>query len=156
MNSVLGRSIFAIALTGMLAGNIARAADVNARLDRSEVVEGETVTLILQTDDPQQSLSTDLSAVEQNFAVLDQRSETQMSIVNGQQTAVVRLVLTLEPLRQGRLVIPGMEFDGGARTQPLEVSVKPAPELAPGEMAPVFLEGDLDPQQGPYYVHAQL
>ncbi len=133
----------------------AAAAEVTVRVDRTEAVVGETVTLIIQTDDPEQSLETDLDALQQEFEVLDQRSETQMSIVNGQQTAQVRLLVTLEPRRSGILTIPALKFDGAAST-PLQITVAPAPELAPGEAPPVFIELALDPEQGPYYVHAQL
>ncbi len=131
------------------------AAEVTATLDRAKIVEGETITLILQTNDPQQSLSTDLEGLRENFEILDQRSETQMSIVNGRQIAVVRLLFTLEPRRVGTLVIPALALQG-ASTKPLQVQVTPAPELEPGEMPPVFIELSLDPAQGPYYVHAQL
>jgi hypothetical protein len=78
-----------------------------------------------------------------------------MSIVNGQQTAIVRLLLTLEPLRTGELQVPALRYPGG-RTRPLALSVSPAPEPAPGEMPPVFIELSLDPPRGPYYVHAQM
>jgi hypothetical protein len=139
----------------MLQASIAMAAEVVARVDRAEVVEGETVTLVLQTNDPQQSLAADLSELRKDFEVLDQRSETQMSIVNGAQVAVVRLMLTLEPKRSGELLIPALRFTGSV-TQPIRISVEPAPELAPGEMPPVFIELALDPEEGPYYVHAQL
>jgi hypothetical protein len=139
----------------LLGAAVASAAEVVARLDRTRIVEGETVTLILQTDDPAQSLEVGLEPLEPNFMLLDQRSETQMSIVDGQQTAVVRLMLTLEPRRVGELQIPALKYPGG-RTRPLELSVSPAPELAPGEMPPVFIELSLEPAQGPYYVHAQM
>jgi hypothetical protein len=130
-------------------------AEVLARVDRSSIIEGETVSLILQTDDPQQSLDTDLGVLSEDFEVLNQRSETQMSIVNGRQQAVVRLLISLEPRRAGTLVIPALQFPG-ARTAPISINVQPAPELAPGEQAPVFIELALDPAEGPYYVHAQL
>lgn len=131
------------------------AAEVIARVDRTEVVEGETIMLVLQTNDPQQSLATDFSGLQQDFEVLDQRSETQMTIVNGQQTAVVRLMVTLEPKRSGELTIPALRFEG-TTTAPLHVNVEPAPELAPGETPPVFIELSLVPEEGPYYVHSQL
>jgi len=144
-------------LTLVLAGwpVLVSAGDVVARLDRNELVEGETVTLILQTDDPQQSLEADFGRLEKDFQLLDRRSETQMSIVGGRQTAVIRLLLTLEPLRSGTLQVPALEFPG-ARTGPLTLQVSPAPEPAPGEMPPVFIEVSLEPIEGPYYVHAQL
>ena len=65
-------------------------------------MQGETVTLILETSDPKQSLDADLSGLESDFAVLDRRSETQMSIVNGRQSAEVRTMIVLEPKRSGR------------------------------------------------------
>jgi hypothetical protein len=133
----------------------ASAAEVTARVDRSRLVEGETVTLVLQTGDPQQSLDTDFGALQEDFEVIDRRSETQMSIVNGKQTAIVRVLVTLEPRRSGQLEIPALQF-AGARTAPIAVNVEPAPELAPGEAPPVFIELSLDPAEAPYYVHAQL
>ncbi len=86
------------------------AAAVQLQLDRNRITEGETVTLTFVTDDPKQSLETDFSRLEKDFEILDRRSETQLSIVNGRQAAVVRLLLTLEPRRAGELTIPAFEF----------------------------------------------
>jgi len=131
------------------------AAQVAARVDRNRLVEGETLTLVLQSNDTRQSLEVDLDILEGDFMVLDERSETQMSIVNGQQSAVIRKMVTLEPLRAGRLTIPPLRV-GGVDTQPIVVHVEPAPETAPGEAEPVFIEVGLNPAEGPYYVHAQV
>ncbi len=147
---MIGLLCFLLAGAGM-----AEAGEVTAKVDRAEVVEGETITLILQTNDTQQSLAINRSGLEQDFDILEQRSETQMSIANGRQRAVVRLLITLEPKRSGELLIPAMAF-GDASTAAIRVTVKPAPELAEGEIPPVFIEVSLDPAQGPYYVHAQL
>ncbi len=133
----------------------ATAAEISAQLDRERIVQGETVTLTIQTDDPQQSLDGDFSPLDNDFELLDQRSETQMSIVNGQQSAVVRLVLTLEPRRSGELTIPALRF-GATTTAPLNLTVDAAPEPQPGEAPTVFIETELEPKTGPYYVHAQL
>jgi hypothetical protein len=131
------------------------AAAVRLDLDRNRVTEGETVTLTFLTDDPKQSLDADFSVLEPDFEILDRRSETQLSIVNGQQTALVRLLLTVEPRRSGELTIPAFDF-GGIRTQPAVLRVDPAPELEPGALPPVFIEVEVTPDEGPYYVHAQL
>jgi len=144
-----------VGLGALLFSAWAMAAEVTAHVDRQEVVKGETVTLILQTDDPQQNLSGDWSVLTRDFEILDQRSETKMSVINGRQVAEVRLMLTLEPKLTGDIVIPALSFQG-ASTRPIRVRVKPAPELAPGETPPVFIEMSLDPENGPYYVHAQL
>lgn len=133
----------------------ATAAEISAQLDRERIVQGETVTLTIQTDDPQQSLDGDFSSLDKDFELLDQRSETQMSIVNGQQSAVVRLMLTLEPRRSGELTIPALRF-GATTTAPLNLTVDAAPEPQPGEAPTVFIETELEPKTGPYYVHAQL
>lgn len=131
------------------------AAAVQLEVDRQRVTEGETVTLTIFTDDPRQSLEADFSPLESDFAILDRRSETQLSIVNGKQTALVRLVLTVEPKRTGTLTVPELAF-GAHRTAPVTLQVEPAPQLAPGELPPVFIEVEVTPGQGPYYVHAQL
>jgi len=148
-------SLIAVIWVSLLVTTAAQAADVNASLDRNRIVEGETVTLVFETNDPQQSLDGDFSLLNRDFEILDQRSETQMSIVNGRQSAVVRLVLTLEPRNAGVFVIPPLRF-GSATTDPLQLTVEAAPEPTPGEAPTVFIEVDVEPKQGPYYVHAQF
>ena len=131
------------------------AAPVSAQLDRNSAIVGETVTLTLQTVDTDQSLETDLSVLQNDFDVLNRRSETQMSFVNGRQTASVRVVITLEPKREGILNIPALKFPG-ATSAPLTLKVSPPPETAPGEPEPVFIEVTVQPESGPYYVHSQV
>ena len=133
----------------------AGAAEISAQLDRNRIVEGETVRLVIQTDDPQQNLDGDFSVLEADFALLDRRTETQMSIMNGRQSAVVRLILTLEPRRSGELTLPALRF-GNLSTAPQQLTVDAAPTPQPGDVQPVFIEVEVDPSEGPWYVHAQL
>lgn len=130
-------------------------AAVQLQLDRHHVVEGETVTLTFHTDDASQSLDADFSALEEDFHILDTRKETQLSIVDGRQAAVVRLLLTVEPKHAGDLEIPAIGF-GQDRTKPVTLTVEAAPELEPGALPPVFIEVEVNPDQGPLYVHAQF
>lgn len=146
---------FFIALI-LMASKQSLAAEVSASLDRDQIVEGETVTLILQTTDPRQSLEVDTQLLEKDFQIIDSRTETQMSIVNGRQTARVRQLFVLEPRKTGQLQVPSLPLKGGALTPSLALQVEPAPQLAPGEPEPVFLEVQLEPEQGPFYVHAQI
>jgi hypothetical protein len=152
-----GRLITGLILAAILSMvvSVAQAAQVTAKLDRSSAVVGETVTLILQTSDTDQSLDTDLSALQADFDVLNRRSETQMSFVNGRQTASVRLVVTIEPKRAGNLIIPALKFPGATST-PLLLKVAQAPVLAPGDVEPVFIEVTVQPDTGPYYVLSQI
>ena len=131
------------------------AAAVTAKLDRSSAVVGETVTLVLETNDTNQSLDSDFSVLQADFDVLNRRSETQMSFVNGTQKESVRLVITLEPKREGNLSIPALKFPG-ASSNPLTLKVIAAPALAPGAAEPVFIEVTVQPGEGPYYVLSQI
>lgn len=146
---------FALAVVLLMVCSVASAAPVTASLDRSSAVVGETVTLTLQTSDTDQSLDTDLSVLQADFDVLNRRSETQMSFINGRQTASVRLVITLEPKHQGNLLIPALQFPG-AKSAPVYLKVSAAPALAPGAAEPVFIEVTVHPESGPYYVLSQL
>lgn len=139
----------------LLVYSLALAAGVTAKLDRSSAVVGETVTLILETSNTNQSLDADFSVLQADFDVLNRRSETQMSFVNGTQTASVRLVITLEPKREGDLKIPALKFPG-ASSNPLVLKVSAAPALAPGAAEPVFIEVTVQPNEGPYYVLSQI
>ena len=139
----------------LLVYSLAQAVAVTAKLDRSSAVVGETVTLVLETSDTSQSLDADFSVLQADFDVLNRRSETQMSFVNGTQTASVRLVITLEPKREGNLLIPALKFPG-ASSNPLTLKVSAAPTLAPGAAEPVFIEVTVQPEEGPYYVLSQI
>jgi len=147
--------IFTLTMILLVFWSTSQAAEVSAKLDRSSAVVGETITLTLQTSDTDQSLDTDLSGLESDFDVLDRRSETQMSFVNGRKTAYVRLVVTLEPKRAGNLSIPALTFPG-ATSEPLTLKVSAAPSLAPGDPEPVFVEVTVLPDTGPYYVLSQV
>lgn len=144
----------AITVLALLAASPCWAA-VELQLDRDRVMVGETVTLAFITDNSRQNMDADFSALEGDFEILDRRTESQISIVNGRQTAVVRLLVTVEPKRDGDIQIPAFTF-GNEQTRPALLRVDPAPELAPGELPPVFIEVELTPEEGPYYVHAQF
>ena len=145
----------ALSLVLLMVFSVAHGAPVTAKLDRNSVVVGETVTLILETSDTDQSLDTDLSVLQAEFDVLNRRSETQMSFVNGRQTASVRLVITLEPKRAGNLMIPALKFPG-VSSSPLVLKVSEAPVAPAGSAEPVFIEVTVQPDSGPYYVLAQI
>ncbi len=148
-------SILVLVVAFLLQCSLAQAAAVTAKLDRNSAVVGETVTLVLETGDTNQSLDSDFSVLQADFDVLNRRSETQMSFVNGTQTASVRLVITLEPRHEGTLLIPALKFPG-ASSNPLTLKVSAAPALAPGAAEPVFIEVTVQPEEGPLYVLSQI
>ncbi len=160
VNKIKSGNNFGYFLSGLLVLSLLwvlplQAAGVSATLDRNRIIQGETLTLTLETNDPRQKLNADLSVLENDFAILEQRTGTQMSIINGRQSTTVQLMLELEPRRSGDLLIPAMNV-GGSTTAPIKVHVDPAPELEPGELPPVFIEVDITPEKPPHYVNAQL
>ena len=92
-----GQGLVEYALILVLVTTLPVQAAVRAELDRPRITEGETVTLTFLTDDAKKNLDTDFTPLEADFEILDRRTETQLSIVNGRQTALVRLLLTVEP-----------------------------------------------------------
>jgi hypothetical protein len=64
-------------------------------------------------------------------------------------------MVTLEPKRAGRLIIPSLKV-GRHVTRPITIHVEVAPQPDPGEPQAVFIEVELNPEEGPYYVHAQV
>ncbi len=154
VNRIYSGIYTALAVLALFAAMPLQAA-VQAQLDRGRITEGETVTLTIMTDEARQNLEADFSALEQDFVILDRRSETQLSIVNGRQTASVRLILTLEPRAAGVFQIPPLTF-GNETTASIGVQVDPAPALEPGSQPPVFIEMEVVPAEGPYFVHAQI
>lgn len=124
------------------------AAGPEARLDRTRIGEGETVTLIISV--PGGSNGTpDLSPVTQDFDVLNQSQSMHMSMINGRSSSSRSWQYVLAPKRTGKLTIPAIRVDS-ASTGPLSLDVLPAADAAKaGPAAPVFMEVEVEPQQ-PY------
>ncbi len=128
-------------------------AGVRAFLDRDTITLGETVTLNVESDG-QAGAEPDLSPLASNFRLLGTSSSTQISLVNGRQSARRLWAVALEPLQAGILGIPSLEI-GGERTDALTLTVLPAPQgatAAPGD--DVFIEIEAAPRDP--YVQQQV
>lgn len=138
--------------------NPAYSATVNAVLDRSQMVLGETVQLQLTSTD-QNSKTPDFSLLATDFEIVGTTENTQMQIINGQIDAQKTWELTLSPKRAGRLQIPVLTI-GNATTLaiPLEVLAQPAPSSQPSDpqqpAADLWLEAKVDKTQ--VYVQGQV
>ncbi len=128
-------------------------AAVEARIDRTDIRLGETLTLVLETADTTQSLEIDVARLSDDFIIIDTRNESMVSYVNGRKTATVRVLYVLEPKRVGELTIPAFKL-GKLSTKPLNLTVKDAPVDKSGEPPLVFIEVGL--HEGKAYVHSQL
>lgn len=138
------RLIAALSLLCVLAAPCARAAGVRAFLDRDTVRLGETVTLNVESD-AAAGRAPDFGALAQDFDLRGRSSSRDVSIVDGHTTARTLWAVALAPKRAGTLTIPALQVDG-ARTQPLTLTVLPAPAGAEGRPGDaVFVEAGVEP-----------
>jgi hypothetical protein len=128
----------------LLACPLLASAAPRAWLDRDTIRLGETVTLNVETD-ARGGREPDFAPLEKDFRLLGTSSSTQLSYVNGKQSARTLWAVALEPQQEGIIGIPAFEV-GSERTEPLRLTVLPAPQggsAAAGD--DVFLEVEADP-----------
>lgn len=124
-----------------------------AWLDRDRVQFGESVTLNVETD-ARGGREPDFSVLDVNFRRLGTSSSTQLSIVNGQQTARTIWAVALEPLQEGVIGIPALDV-GQEKTEALSLTVTAASAAATGASGEdVFIEIDAAPESP--YVQQQV
>lgn len=105
------------------------AADFSAHVDRNEVNEQDSFTLVLRYEAQAIRKEPDTTPLEKDFRILNQHRSQQFSSVNGKTESYTNWVLTLTPLRTGTLTIPAIKF-GKSSSQPIEITVKPLSEEA--------------------------
>ena len=138
-------------LLALLLPTLASAAP-RAWLDRDSMRLGETVTLNVETDI--RGAEPDFSVLDEKFRRLGTSSNSQISIVNGRQSAKMLWAVALEPLEEGVIGIPALQV-GTEGTEPLTLTVLPAPaggSAAQGE--DVFMETSAEPASP--YVQQQV
>ncbi|MGX5730984.1 BatD family protein [Pseudoxanthomonas beigongshangi] len=117
-------------------------AQVQARVDRNPIDLGDTVVLSIQSTGA--AAAPDLGPLMQDFELLDQSSGRSLEMVNGVSSSRVIHQITLQPRRDGNLVIPALQV-GTQRTAPIALTVRPAPPTATrAGNADVFLETEVD------------
>lgn len=140
--------LFLILMLTLAAGGRALAAGLEASLDRTRIVEGETLVLTLSAPGDTWGVP-DLAPLAVDFEVANQGQSTRMSIVNGRSSSTREWQLLLAPKRSGSLTIPAIEL-GNLSSEPLKVEVLPASQAAEvGETLPVMLEVEVD-KDAPY------
>jgi hypothetical protein len=131
-------------------------ADVSASLDRNTIYDGDTVTLIIETDDRNHAGDPDLSGLQQGFEVLGTRSSRQTQIINGRRTDKRQWHIELAPRNSGTVTVPAIRV-GTDETRPLQLSVKEQPPaVAAGTGQPLFVKVSVDPADGTAWVQQQI
>jgi len=113
-------------------------AALTASVDRTTVAKNDIIQLTIRSDTGPIE-HTDFTALEQNFSVINRQRSNQISIINGQKTAIYDLHLTLFPINAGRFTIPAFKSRGES-SQPIEITVADTSTETSQQHEEVFLK----------------
>jgi len=141
----------ALCLVLMVVSVNAFAADLSARVDRTQLAANESLTLTL-TYKGQTMDSPDFSGLEKDFEVLSSQRQSQLSLGFGNNTSSTDWVITLMPKRAGQLVIPSFHFKGEV-SDALAITISKAKPSSDSSQA-IFIETELEKDTA--YVQSQV
>lgn len=131
-------------------------AGLQASVDRTRLVEGETLELTLETGTGNRFSRPDLAPLEEHFQIQGSRQLSLVTQIDGRSQPITRWIITLLPKRTGYVVIPPIELDG-ARSGPVTLQVLSASQAAQdpvAQMSPIFIDSEVDTETP--YVQAQV
>lgn len=138
----------------LLLGCPANAAELLARVDRTQLSLGETVELTLETQGATFFGKPDMQPLQELFEVSATRQVNQLSSVGGEAVALTRWQVTLQPRQTGYVVVPPLRL-GDLQSQPITLQVQEAGTPEAGDrLAPIFIDASLDRDR--VYVQAQV
>jgi hypothetical protein len=123
-----------------------------ASVDRTRLTAGESLELILESNDATLFAKPDLQPLNELFDVLASRQVNRLGTVNGQAQTSTRWIITLQPRQTGYVIIPPLTL-GDLQSAPITLHVQDAGSQGNGQLAPVFIDASLD--QDSVYVQAQ-
>ena len=94
----------------MLYSNIAFAQNFTATVNRTNVPQGETFLLTLETDDDKNKQTPDLSVLEQDFLIYSVGNSFKSTYVNGQSSHSRQWQIVLMPKNSGQITIPAIKL----------------------------------------------
>ena len=124
------------------------AAGLEASLDRTRIIEGETVLLRLLASGPSMG-EPNITPLEQDFEILDRSQSSRVQIINGRTSSWREWKYILAPRRTGQLAVPALTL-GNQFSNSITLDVMPAEQSqALGLARPVVLEVETSTTQ-PY------
>ena len=131
-------------------------ADVSASLGRMAVYDGDTVTLVIETDDRNHTGEPDLSGLQQDFDILGSRTSQQTQIINGRRTDKRQWHIELAPKNTGNVTVPAITV-GNDKTLPLQLSVRDRPAALTADSGQaLFLKASIEPADANVFVQQQI
>jgi hypothetical protein len=140
---------------------------LSASVDRNKIYENETVNLQLTGNmdvdisiggllsfGRSQMETPDISAIEKDFQILDQRQSYSMKTINGRSQSLTTWSYTLAPKRNGKLTIPAIDYQGISSNQIAIEVLAGSPPKNDDNPPPLFVEVEVDKKSA--YVQEQL
>ena len=128
-------------------------ATLTASVDRTSISENDIIVLTIRSDQgPLQQ--TDFSQLENNFTLIKQRRNNQITVINGRREASYDLTLVLLPKQTGSLTIPAFSSHGeSSQSIQIDVSTRPVEDQNAAKKE-VFFDTQVSKQE--VYVQEQL
>ena len=133
----------------------AQAATLTASVDRKQISEQDTFSLLLRYAAQAGFSSPDLTPLQQDFQILNQQQSRRISTVNGKTESYTDWVITLSPKRTGTLTIPPLSYDDG-QTDPITIEVSRLSDDVRAQQQKEFFFDISVSQQDTYYVQGQI
>jgi hypothetical protein len=151
--ALLGVAMLLAGALGVLAAPPAQAAGVavTASVDRDKPHVNESFTYTLRAEGQVRG-DPDVTALEQQFDVLQSTTSTRIQIVDGQAAQVSEWIFQLMPREAGAVTIPPIEL-AGAFSNEVKLEVLPS-NAARDAPADIFMEVEADPTTA--YVQSQV
>lgn len=130
-----------------------QAATFTATVDRTQINAGESIELILESNDSSQFLAPDLTPLKPFFELISSKQINRFSTAQGFEEPVTQWVLTLLPKQTGFLIIPPLSL-GERQSAPINLYIKESANLTTAPLEPVYIDTQLD--QESVYVQAQI
>ncbi len=151
-NITLKSFIMLLYLLVFTISSAAHAADIQVKVDRTQIELNETFTLIFESsEDPDDA--PDFSPLEKDFQVLGTNTSSNMSIINGSYSKSKKWNVTLIALRTGTITIPSISF-GSDSSAPYKINIK-EPKKSTGKQAEAFIS-ELDISTHSAYPQQQI
>lgn len=139
--------IFILLLGLMISGKLS-AQVLEAKVNRSDIPEGETFLLTVELKDGKTSNVPDFAVLEQDFTIYSVSNAYRTHIINGSVEQSQQWNLVLMPNKNGKLTIPVIKLDN-LQTKPLninvgEIAVNQSNIKQPQNLVKFKIEGSVD------------
>ena len=140
----------------MLGISATSGAALRARLERTTVQEGNTLTLSIESDRAQSGERPDVTPLRKDFDVLGTSTSSETTFVNGNRSDRTRWLVRLQPRHTGAIDIPPISV-GSEQTAALQLNVTElSPAAAKVASKHVFLEAEIAAPGKSIYVQQQI